>query len=335
MKINRKTGLIEFTSDQASLMRKLNIQNASVNVTSAYVGDVFETLLELTVLGNQAVEKGSVFVNSGVQKELFMPRLTAAADQLQVRQEDPDAPSDSFTYDEESIAPQDMMFYDKVNPRNFEEAWRPFQPTGPLVDRVDNPQMTAAIMRETLKTIGAQLGKIIWQGDTGGAPAIAFFDGFEKLIEDSADSVKVTPAGPITEATVLDILSDSEASIPDSIWEDPNVVFHMSTTDLRLYGAAARALDFKGVDIADAMNNRYAGRLIRGYTGFSKDKIIVAKATAGSDSNLWAAIDVQGDEENVKIERFRPESENFIVKVLFKYGVGVPHFEETVIYLPV
>jgi len=267
---------------------------------------------------------------------LFLPRLTAAADQLQVREEDPTTPSDSFTYDEKSIAPADMMFFDKVNPRNFEDAWRPFQPTGPLVDRVDNPQVQAAIIRETLKTVGAQLGKIIWQGDTAGAAAIAFFDGFEKLIGDVANpSIKVTPAGVITELNVLDIMADTEAAIPDSIWEDPNVIFHMSTTDLRLYGAAARALDFKGVEIADAMNERYAGRQIRSYSGLSKDKIIVAKATAGTDSNLWGAIDVQGDSENVKIERFRPESENFIVKVLFKYGVGVPHFEETVIYLPI
>jgi hypothetical protein len=307
---------------------------ASVNVTSAYVGDVNETLLELTVLGNQAVEKGSVYVKSGVQKELFLPRLTADADQLQAASADPTTFSDSFNYNERSIAPKDMMFLDKSNPRHFEEAWRPFQPKGMLVDRVDNPKIQAAIIKETMKTVGAQLGKLIWQGDTAGAAAIAFFDGYEKIIANDAASVKVTPAGAITEANVLDVLAATEAAIPDSIWEDPNVVFHMSTTDLRLYGAAARALDFKGVDIADAMNDRYAGRQIRSYTGFSKDKIIVAKATAGQDSNLWAAIDMNGDEENVKIERYRPESENFIVKVLFKYGVNCAHPEETVIYLP-
>jgi len=43
---------------------------------------------------------------------------------------------------------------------------------------------------------------------------------------------------------------------------------------------------------------------------------------------------MEGDEENVKVERYRPESERFIVKVLFKYAVQVAQTEESVIYLP-
>ena len=107
----------------------------------------------------------------------------------------------------------------------------------------------------------------------------------------------------------------------------------MSTQDLRLYKEAARALDFKGSNITDALDERFAGRAIRSYSGMTKDKIIVAKATTGRDSNLWAGVDVDGDEENVKVERYRPESEKFIVKVLFKYAVQVAQPEESVIYL--
>ena len=309
---------------------------ASVNVTSNYVGNVSDVLLELTVLGNQAVEKGSVFVEAGVQKTIFLPRLTADADQLQDREEDPSTGSDSFNWTERSITPLDLMFFDLFNPRNFEDVWRPYQPVGPLVDRVDNPKITAAIIRETMKTVGAQLGKLIWQGDVGaGAMSpLRFFDGFEKIITADAASIKVTPAGVITAANVIDVLEDTEAAIPASIWEDSSVKFHMSTADFRLYQQAARALDFKGPDIGDAMAARFAGREIRHYVGLGKDHIIVAKGTAGKDSNLWAAVDVAGDDSNVKIERYRPESERFINKVLFKYAVNVGNPEETVIYNP-
>jgi len=315
------------------LAKRIRARNASVDVTSAYVGDPADVLLSLTKQGNQAVEKGSVYVEPGVQKELFIPRFNAEDDALQAAAVTPNTPSDSFTYDERSIAPADMMFYDTMNPRNFEEAWRPFQPIGPLVDRVDNPKIQAAIIREALKSIGKQLGKLIWAGDTGGVTALSWMDGYEKIIENDAASIKVTPAGVITAANVISILESTEAAIPSDIWEDTSVVFHMNTADFRLYQEAARALDFKGSNIGDAMQERFAGRQIRYYNGLTKNKIIVAKATAGKDSNLWAAVDVRTDPETVKIERYRPESELFIVKVLFKYGVNVGIPEETVIYL--
>lgn len=320
---------------QIELAKRIVAKNAqSVEVTSNYVGDVADILLTLTKTGNQAVEKGSVYVEPGVQKELFIPIFTTEDDALQAAAVTPSSPSESFVYTERSIAPADLMFYDTVNPRNFEDVWRPFQPVGPLVDRVDNPKIQAAIISEVLKTVGKQLGKIIWQGDTGGAAPIAFFDGYEKIIENVVGAITVTPAGVITASNVISILEAVEAAIPSSIWEDASVVFHMNTTDFRLYQEAARALDFKGVNIGDAMQERFAGRQIRYYTGMSKDKIIVAKATAGKDSNLWAAVDVISDPETVKIERYRPESELFIVKVLFKYGVNIGLPGETIIYLP-
>ena len=308
---------------------------ASVDVTSAYVGDVEETIFSLMTVGNEAVENGSIYVKPGVQKALYLPKFNAGVDQLQDRQEDPDAPSDSFVYTERSITPQDAMFFDLVNPRNFEEVWRPFQPTGALVDRVDNPKIQAAIIEETMKTVGTQIGKLIWQGDTaaGAASPLRFFDGFVKILGASG-AISPTPAGAITSANVLEILEATEAAIPSEIWKDPNVVFHMNTTDFRAYGAAARALDYKGDNIFDAAQGRFAGRQIRHYSGMAKNHIIVAKATAGKDSNLWGACDVAGDEDNVKIARYRPESERFIVKVLFTYGVNCANPTQTVLYKP-
>lgn len=307
---------------------------ASVNVTSNYNGDVADALISLTVLGNQAVEKGSVYVQAGIQDKLAMPRFNAALDQLQARQENPDAPSDSFTWDERILEPSDAMFYDLVNPRNMEAVWRPWQPVGPLVDRVSNPAMQAAIIEETMKSVGNQLGKLIWQGDTlSGDPTLVFFDGFLKILE-ADGAINPTPAGAITEANVLSILDSSVTAIPDSIYEDANTVIHMSTTDARHYEAASRSLDFKGNAIDERGNMRYAGFEIRSYTGMAKDKIAITKSTAGKDSNLWAGVDVAGDEDNVKIERYRPESEQFIVKTLFKYGTQIGNPTEAVLYLP-
>jgi len=321
---------------QNLLSAALLIGAMMVDVTSAYVGDVEETIFTLTTVGNEAVEKGSVYVQSGVQKTLWLPRFNGSADQLQDREADPTTPSDSFTYDERSITPLDAMFYDLFNPRNFEDVWRPYQPSGALVNRVDNPKIQSALMQETMKSIGTQLGTLIWQGDTaaGGGSPLRFFDGFIKIAK-ADGAIAVTPGGVITPANVIAILESVEDAIPSEIWSDPNVVFHMNTTDYRAYGAAARALDFKGDNIFEAVNGRFAGRQIRHYSGMLKDNILVSKATAGKDSNLWGAVDVAGDDDNVKIERYRPESERFIIKVLFSYAVNTPNPTQQVIYEPI
>lgn len=308
----------------------------SVAVTSGYAGEVAEVIMTALKTGNEAVEKGSVYVEPGVQKALFIPILTTADDVLTEAVADPTVAAEAFTWSERSIVPADMMFFDKVNPRHFENVWRPFQPQGPLVDRVDNPKIQAALIAETTKSAGKQLGKLIWQGDDSlVAPnPLRFFDGFVTIALADVTTIKPTPAGVITSANVIAILEAVEAAIPSAIWSDPDVVFHMNTTDYRLYLQAARALDFKGPNIGDAALERFAGRQIRYYEGFPKNHIMVAKATAGKDSNLWAGVDVVADTETVKIERFRPESENFIVKLLFKYGVNYAIGSQIVIYKP-
>ena len=308
----------------------------SVGVTSNYNGDVADAIMTAIKLGNEAIEKGSVYVEPGVSYKLSIPIMTTADDVLTESAADPTTFAEAFTWTENTIIPADMMFLDKVNPRHYEHVWRPFQPVGPLVDKVDNPKIKSAIIEESGKTVGKQLGKLIWQGDTtaGVSSPLRFFDGFVKIISASSESIKVTPAGVITASNVIEILEAVEAAIPAEIWQDQDVVFHMNTTDFRLYLAAARELDFKGSNITMAEDARFAGRQIRYYNGMPKDVIIVAKATAGRDSNLWCGVDAESDADNVKIERYRPESENFIVKLLLKMGVGVAIEKELVIYKP-
>jgi hypothetical protein len=309
---------------------------ASVAVTSGYNGEVADAIMTAIKLGNEAIEKGSVYVEPGVTHKLSIPILTTADDVLTESAADPTTFAEAFVWTENTITPADMMFLDKINPRHFEHVWRPFQPVGPLVDKVDNPKIKSAIIEETGKTVGKQLGKLIWQGDTTliAPNPLRFFNGFITLMSADAGVIKPAPAGVITAANVISILELVESAIPSSIWEDQNVVFHMNTTDYRLYLQAARALDFKGPNIGDAMQERFAGRQIRYYTGLPKNFIVVAKATAGRDSNLWCGVDAESDADNVKIERYRPESENFIVKVLLKMGVNYAISSEVVLYEP-
>lgn len=311
------------------------INAPSVDITSNYNGDVADVIMQAIVLGNEAVEKGSVHVEPDVTKKLSIPVLTTKEDIIAFAVETPTVAAEAFVWTEQAIDPVSMMVFDFINPRYFEQAWRPFQPVGPLVDKVDNPRIKTAILEATGGVIGKQLGKLIWQGDVTATPGpLEFFDGFVKRIGAEATSIKPTPQGPITAANVIAVLEAVEAAIPSSIWSDTDVVFHMNTTDFRLYLQAARALDFKGPNIGDAMEARFAGRQIRYYEGMAKDNVIVAKGTLGQNSNLWAGVNAENDPSNIKIERYRPESELFILKVLFSMNVNFAIGKELVIYEP-
>jgi len=312
------------------------INAPSVAVTSNYNGEVADAILSAIKLGNEAVEKGSVYVEPTIAYKLSIPIFSAADDVLTDAVADPTSFSEAFTWSEKTITPLDAMFLDKVNPRHFEHVWRPYQPVGPLVDKVDNPKIKAAIIEQAALTVGKQLGKLMWQGDTtaGASSPLRFFDGYIKLMLADADVIDVTTQGAITAANVISVLEAVEAAIPSTIWEDPSVVFHMNTGDYRLYLQAARALDFKGPNIGEAALERFAGRQIRYYTGMPAGTMCVAKATAGRDSNLWAAVNAESDADNVKFERYRPESENYIVKMLLKMGVNFGIGSEIVLYRP-
>jgi len=186
----------------------------SVAITSNYNGEVADAILSVIKLGNEAVEKGSVYVEPTVDYKISIPIFTAADDVLTDAVADPDTFSEAFTWSEKTIVPLDAMFLDKVNPRHFEKAWRPFQPVGPLVDKVDNPRIKAVIIEQAALTVGKQLGKLIWQGDVaaGASSPLRFFDGFIKLTAADASVIDVTTQGAITAANVISVLEACEAA---------------------------------------------------------------------------------------------------------------------------
>lgn len=309
----------------------------NVSVTSNYAGESISDILQLMVLGNEAVDKGALYVvdqSKAGQKEVSIGRMTATSDLLQDRQAEPTNPSNALTYDERKITPLEFMFYDKFNPRNFEPSWRQFQPDGPLVDRVNNPKIQKAIMEVLTKRINQQIGKLIWQGDKTTTGALRFFDGFVTIAKADANVIAVTPAGNITEANVQSILKSADAAIPDALYDDPSVVFLMNTADTRKFQDSVIALANKGQGPADEVPLIYKGRKLVNFSGFPANHIMIAKTGSGPDSNLWGAVDMQDDAENLKIERWRPESELFFIKALGKMAVNYGFGQEIVLYKP-
>lgn len=306
------------------------------NISTAYPGNLSHSeFLSLMVLGNQAVQKGSVWIVEDERKTAYFPKLAVNANLIQEQKATPDDPSNAASYTELAVTPVDMMLYDRINPRQFDTIWRQFQGDGPKVDRIMNPQVQAALLREFQKSVNNQLGDLIWAGDNSLAATspLRFFDGYITLAAADSDVIDVTNIGAITEANVVSILEDCRQAIPDAILDDPNLVIHMNTGDHTKYvdsqynKANKGPADFEGNSIT-----RFRGIEIRHYTGLPANSIIICISSTGSDSNLVGAVDAASDAENIIIQKWRSDSDLFFVKANFRMAVGLVFGAQTILY---
>jgi len=309
---------------------------ASPALTSNYNGSVLDYIITEAVTGNEAVQKGSLYVIPDVQEKISIAKMVSSANPIIPREAMPTTKSATVTWSEATLSPVDMMIYiPDINPRVFENAWREFQPTGSLPDKILDPNIQRVFADVVLKQAQNQIGRLIWQGDTSLASSnpLHFFDGFITRSQASGTNIDVSNIGAITASNIIAILEDCNNEVPDALFEDPDMVFHMSTTTYRLYQEALRAATYKGLAYEAGLAGQFAGREIRHYSGFPNNVILVCKATTGTDSNLYAAVDGANDVENFKIERLRPEGELFFLKALFKMDVNFSIDSESVYYI--
>jgi hypothetical protein len=307
---------------------------ASPVLTSNYNGDVLDYIIQETVIGNEVVDKGSVFVIEDVPSKLSIAKMVSTANPIIAREAMPTTKSATVTWSEATLTPAEMMIYiPDINPRIFEAAWRPFQPKGALPDKILDPNIQKVFADVVIKQASKQVGKLLLQGDTtSGTAALAFFNGYFTRAASSATNIDVSNLGVITTANVQAILEACNQAVPDAIYDDPDMVFHMNTGDFRKYQQSVRQLSYKGQGPAEDVPAEYGGREIRYYSQAPANKILVAKATTGTDSNFYAAVDKQNDMENFIIEKLRPEGEFYFLKALFKMDANFSIDSESVYY---
>lgn len=304
-------------------------------LTSNYNGDVLDYIITEAVVGNEAVEKGSLYVIPDVPNKISIAKMVSSSNPIIDREAMPSTKSATVTWTENTLTPVEMMIYiPDINPRIFEAAWRPFQPKGDLPDKVLDPRIQRTFADIVLAKAQNQMGRLIWQGDTTLASSnpLHFFNGFVTRAAASATNIDVTNQGVITAANIQSILEACQQAIPDALFDDPDMVFHMNTGDFRKYQQSVRALSYKGQGPAENVPAEYGGREIRYYNGFPANKILVCVANTGTESNLYAAVDKVKDIESFKIERLRPEGEHFFLKALFKMDVNFRLDAESVYY---
>jgi len=308
----------------------------SPNLTSNYYGDVLEYIITEAVVGNEAVDKGSIYVIPDVQNKISIAKMVSSANPIIDREAMPTTKSATVTWSEATLTPVDMMIYiPDINPRVFEAAWRPFQPKGNLPNRILDPNIQKTFADVVMKQAQKQLGRLFWSGDTTLASSnpLHFFNGYITRAAASSTNIDVANLGVITPANIIAVLEAVIAAIPDALFDDPDFIIHMSTATFRMYQAADRALLVKGSPTYGAADEMYGGKEIRYYSQFPANVILGCRASTGPESNLYAATDKINDAENFIIEKLRPEGEHYFLKALFKMDANFSIDSESVYYL--
>ena len=120
---------------------------------NTYAGEVLEDLLVYTAQGNDTYREGLIHIKPGVQKKFTLPHVSLG----KIIQDNVPTPTsdngkegadgmNQYTFSERYLEPQDFMVYLEFNPRDFEEYWRPFQPTGELIFRELDPKVQATML---------------------------------------------------------------------------------------------------------------------------------------------------------------------------------------------
>lgn len=300
---------------------------AIIITNTNYNGEVLEELLTLAATGNEIVEKGLIHIIPGIRKKVSIPRLKTGK-MLQKRKEDPKVTDSKgeFIYSEKSLSPKDFMAFTVFNPRAFETIWRPYQPKGQLVFSELPPQAQNALLAELAKQVKFELGSHYINGEYGDTDE-ELFDGI--LTQAAKDTNLIVIESTAT--AMLDKLKAVRAAIPVAYRTNPNLRFIMSVNDFDKYDDEMTKLAYKGVDATEITRQRYKGVKIETLAAWPDDLIVATICSQGTDGNLFAAVNLQDDEDVIQIDKVSNMSELYFFKMLMMADTNIAFGEEFVV----
>lgn len=299
---------------------------AIVVKNSAYSGEVLENILTVAATGNEIVEKGLIMVIPGVEKAIALPRLKAGK-MLQKRKEDPvkeDGKGD-FNYDEKSLDPVDFMAFTVFNPRAFESIWRPFQPKGALVFRELPPHIQNKFLEELSKQVKFELGGHFINGEyVKNGTDDQLMNGILTQAALDKDVIVVDSAA----TTMIAKLAAVRAAIPKAMRNNPNLRIILSIEDFDKYDDELTAREHKNSSETEVNSKRYKGITIETLAAWPEGLIVATLCSMGSDGNLFAAVNLQDEENVIQIDKLTNAGESYFFKLLMKADTNIAFGEE-------
>ena len=291
-----------------------------------YSGEVLEQLLTLAATSNEIVEKGLIMVIPGVEKKISLPRLKTGK-MLQKRKENPGVEDSkgNFNYDEKSLDPVDFMAFTVFNPRTFENIWRKWQPKGNLVFSELPPEAQNALLAELAKRVQFELGDHYVNGEYGDDDD-HLFNGILTQMAKDTEVIVVDSA----ESTMLGRLKAMRAKIPVAIRNNPDLRILMSVNDFDKYDDELTQRESKNTSETDVNARRYKGITIETLAAWPDDLIVCTLCSPDAGGNLFAAVNLQDDEDVIQIDKISNASELYFFKML-KADTNIAFGEEVVV----
>ncbi len=303
----------------------------SLQITDVtYAGEVASNFIVKSVVGNEIVQGGHIYVKDGIKKKFTIPRLTVG-DVVQDRQATPNSSVGTITVDARTLEPEDYMIYTEFNPRDFEEHWFATQLNPNLIDRRLPVSIESVIIQEVMKRHNKWLGGAILRGDKALATNLKYFNGL--ITRAKADNLVPKVAAPVvlTLSNVEDKLNASLLNNAPDVLYDPNLKVFVSYKTAQLWEQAQRTASFKGVNSTQAGLMQFAGRKMVPLFGMPDDTLFWAKGSADMESNLWFGMNSK-DDATVQLAKLQANSELYFIKMLCKADTNYGISEETSLY---
>jgi hypothetical protein len=297
---------------------------------SIYSSEVQEGILTLLAMGNEIVDNGLMYVIPGVHHKIAVPRLRRNGKMLQKRKKQPtsaDSKGD-LKYDEQYLEPHDMMAYTEFDPSSFEHIWRQFQPTGNLLFEQLPDDTKAKLLGEILKQVASELGDLYINGEYKDSGDDFLMNGI--LTQAAKVSEVIRVAAPTGDTTMLGKLKALRKGIPTTLRKNPNLKILMSVADFDTYDDELTARESKNADETTINKRQYKNIPIETLVNWPDDLLVATPCAPGTESNLFAAVNLQSDANVIQVDKVSNAGELFFVKILMKADTNIAFGEEFV-----
>lgn len=218
------------------------------------------------------------------------------------------------------------MAFTVFNPRAFESIWRKWQPKGNLVFAELPPEAQNALLSELTKQVQFELGKHYINGEYGEDDDHLFNGILTQMAKDK--EVIVVDSD---EETMVGKLKAVRKAIPIAIRNNPNLRIIMSVDDFDKYDDELTEREAKNTSETDVNAHRYKGITIETLAAWPDGVIVATLCSMGADGNLFAAVNLQDDENVIQIDKISAASELYFFKMLMKADTNIAFGEETVV----
>ena len=338
---------------------------------SNYTGEVLADLLTYTAQENETYKEGLIHIKSGIQKKYALPSVQLGSIiQDHVATPDSSKSVGQYQFAERYLEPNDFMVYMEFNPRDFEQYYRPFQPTGNLVFRELDPKVQATMIRLLLERKIEYINHAIWCAATateagkiasadgkveagkteiGGMDAagpMKYFNGAiarmlmnaaagENTEDAKCGKINIAGTGAFADGAAVEaeLYAMWQATEP-KVRKKQGLVILMDYKSWDAYNKYLSDKTFKYNDNRDENQHRFQGKRIIPMTALPDDTILMGCFTTGMDSNLWMGVDYANDEDVLQVEKLQANSELYFFKMLIKMDINIVRPKEITAHLP-